>query len=388
MDRLAHNLRCIEDGLAAAGFTPERRFPTGGQLYVSLEQAVVSVAALSSDDGAWIVIYGTLPVRMPVERRVADIDPPTPELVQRLVRYVLYVWGRCHRPLMQVAYGGASPEDAARDALAVQGVGQADDPSACGDASEPPNVDAILEVMGLTGPIGSLPGEQQADPATPSVAVHEAGMRDVVRKFEQKLGRIPGRGREETPPPLPFPNAYVVLGARLIAGEYPGAKDLPAARAKVRALLDAGVTHVIDLTCPGELTPYAELLAEEASARGLPQVHHRRRPIRDVDVCTVEQMRIILDEIDTALAAGGTVYVHCWGGVGRTGVVVGCWLVRHGRSGSEALAEVRRLFGTMSREKLARHPEGSPQTAAQRRMVLEWSATDSVHHHSEPGSGL
>ncbi len=28
--------------------------------------------------------------------------------------------------------------------------------------------------------------------------------------------------------------------------------------------------------------------------------------------------------------ANGAVYVHCWGGVGRTGTVVGCWLLRHG----------------------------------------------------------
>lgn len=35
-----------------------------------------------------------------------------------------------------------------------------------------------------------------------------------------------------------------------------------------------------------------------------------------------------------ALAAGQTVYVHCYGGIGRTGTVVGCWLVRHGLSGA------------------------------------------------------
>ena len=38
-------------------------------------------------------------------------------------------------------------------------------------------------------------------------------------------------------------------------------------------------------------------------------------------------MRIILGALDTALKAGEIVYVHCWGGVGRTGTVVGCHLV-------------------------------------------------------------
>jgi len=35
-------------------------------------------------------------------------------------------------------------------------------------------------------------------------------------------------------------------------------------------------------------------------------------------------MHEILDTIDAALSAKRIVYVHCWGGVGRTGTVIGC----------------------------------------------------------------
>ncbi|MBA3406233.1 MAG: dual specificity protein phosphatase family protein [Gemmatimonadaceae bacterium] len=38
--------------------------------------------------------------------------------------------------------------------------------------------------------------------------------------------------------------------------------------------------------------------------------------------------------------SGHSIYVHCWGGVGRTGTVVGCYIVRHGRTGDDALGEV------------------------------------------------
>ncbi|MFZ5949388.1 MAG: fused DSP-PTPase phosphatase/NAD kinase-like protein [Candidatus Rifleibacteriota bacterium] len=38
------------------------------------------------------------------------------------------------------------------------------------------------------------------------------------------------------------------------------------------------------------------------------------------------------------MAAGKPVYVHCWGGLGRTGVVVGCWSRRHGEA--EPLAKL------------------------------------------------
>ena len=44
-------------------------------------------------------------------------------------------------------------------------------------------------------------------------------------------------------------------------------------------------------------------------------------------------MKRILDDVDEAIAGGGLTYVHCWGGIGRTGTVVGCWLVRHGLEG-------------------------------------------------------
>lgn len=377
-ERLSYNLRCIEEGLALGGLTPERRFPLGMQLYVSTEHGVLSSAIMCAEEGHWIVVLGSNPTRVPPERRAAvveamarinyqqvigsfDLDHAdgemryrighaiaeselTPELVQRLVGYVLYVWDQFHNALMGVAYGGLTPDDAVQQALASR-TETSDANAASSNAHDRDNsdeqvdVDAILKELGLTGPIMPL-------------AVS-----------------------------LPFPNSYVVPGARIIAGEYPGAKNLNDARAKVRALFDAGVTTVIDLTRAGELAAYAALLSEEASARGV-AVRHVRMPIRDVDVCAPEQMRATLDEIDRCLAAGETVYVHCWGGVGRTGTVVGCWLVRHGRIGTEALEEVQRLFETMSAAKVERHPEGSPQTREQRRMVAEWGAVDGAARDS------
>lgn len=385
MDRLAHNLSCIESAFAALGFAPERRVATGVQLYVSLEQGLLSLSALSAEEGTWIAIYGTLPICVPPDRRAAvaeammrinyqqvigsfeldvssgglryrigypaDVGVASAELVQRLVEYVLHVWRSFHQPLMRVAFGGASPEDAVREAeaLAAQPAEAPTDAPGSGDTAEPPDIDAILQELGLAGPIGSLPGEQPGEQPADSSA----------------------------PSSIPFPNAYIVPGTRLIAGEYPGAKDLTTARAKIRALLDAGVTRVIDLTCARELRSYADLLGKEAAARGV-VVQYRHRPIEDVGVCTSEQMYIILDEIDDALARGGTVYVHSRSGAGRAGTVVGCWLVRHGRAADEALAEVQRLFGTMSPASVARHPDGSPETAKQRDTVRRWLAMERV----------
>ena len=142
----------------------------------------------------------------------------------------------------------------------------------------------------------------------------------------------------------PFENSYVVPGTTLIAGEYPGSPShhWPRQRdEKLARLLDAGIAAVVDLTrIEDGLVPYAEPLGALAAARGS-DLQYSRFPIRDMDVCDAKAMERILNEIDAHLAAGRTTYVHCWGGVGRTDTVVGCWLVRHGRSGDDALAEVR-----------------------------------------------
>jgi protein-tyrosine phosphatase len=48
-----------------------------------------------------------------------------------------------------------------------------------------------------------------------------------------------------------------------------------------------------------------------------------------MEVPTEAEMIHILDTIDQALAEDRPVYVYCWGGHGRTGTVVGCYLRRH-----------------------------------------------------------
>ncbi len=169
----------------------------------------------------------------------------------------------------------------------------------------------------------------------------------------------------------PIPDSYWVVPGRLLAGEYPGSKEEAAARTKVRRLLDAGVTLFLDLTDEYDhLKPYRELLGEVASLAGR-TVEHRAMPIRDYDVPTAREMGRILDAIDAALEAGEVVYVHCWGGIGRTGTVVGCYMVRHGWIPEEAIKEIARLRkGT---------PDGhrpAPQSRAQREMVLRWHGMD------------
>src|SRR5262249_36904119 len=125
------------------------------------------------------------------------------------------------------------------------------------------------------------------------------------------------------PPPKPDPNTYWVVPGKLLAGEYPGARDPEEARSRVRKFLAAGVRHFIDLTEAGELEPYAESLTEETGSN----TSYERIPIRDVSVPEdPKTMAKIITAIDGAMALEGITYIHCWGGIGRTGLAVACWL--------------------------------------------------------------
>ena len=171
-------------------------------------------------------------------------------------------------------------------------------------------------------------------------------------------------------PQRPLPNSYWVVPGRFAAGEYPSATDPIEAAARQRALLRAGINHFIDLTQQGELPSYVEEARREAGRLGL-SVGWERHPVIDLDVpSSPQQMVTILDAIDDAMRGGKNVYLHCWGGVGRTGTAVGCWMVRHGRTGDEALARIAEWWKTV--EKADRIPT-SPQTPEQRNYVRRWA---------------
>lgn len=161
---------------------------------------------------------------------------------------------------------------------------------------------------------------------------------------------------------LPLPQGYVVLPGRFYAGEYPGHPDGDLARARIEGLEALGVRAFVDLTTPADgLVPYAPWLRHAV---------RENHPIPDVSVPRRrEDARRILDALDRHLEAGRPVYLHCWGGVGRTGLVVGCWLVRHGLPGEAALRRLAELWQTCP--KVSRKPR-SPETPAQEAFVRTW----------------
>jgi hypothetical protein len=157
-------------------------------------------------------------------------------------------------------------------------------------------------------------------------------------------------------------NFYWVEPALLAAGPY------PAAPAELSTLIAAGIGGFVDLTPDSGNGGYIAEAQRLAAAAGRDALH-RRFPIRDFGLPEVETMRAILDAIDAWRADKRPVYVHCHAGRGRTGTVIGCWLVRHGHAPDAALETLRDLRRGMRDAVLA-----SPETPEQRAFVAAWRA--------------
>lgn len=164
-------------------------------------------------------------------------------------------------------------------------------------------------------------------------------------------------------PPKPFPNTYWVEPGRLLAGEYPGgsAKSDPATA--VDALLHARFSCFIDLTQEKEMIPYAGLL--ESS-----DILYHRFPIPDHGVPrSTQTMRAVLEAIDAALGEGRCVYVHCRAGIGRTGMVIACYLIHSGLDAEAALERLQSLWQDNAR---SAHWHRVPETDEQAAWVRRW----------------
>ena len=154
-----------------------------------------------------------------------------------------------------------------------------------------------------------------------------------------------------------------MVPGQLLAGEYPRNIDDASAPQKVKKLTDAKVSAFVDLTEYGELHPYTQWLDDDVHV-------HRRFGIVDMSIPHSRRFTTeILDAIDQHIADGRTAYVHCWGGVGRTGTIVGCWLARHGYPGEAALERLEELWSNCAKSST----RCSPERPSQVNYILDWA---------------
>ena len=147
-----------------------------------------------------------------------------------------------------------------------------------------------------------------------------------------------------------------VAGGVVYAGEYPGDKYGEKATEKLKRMYHFGIRHFIDLTEEGELCPYNHLLPSDTT--------YTRFPIPDCGVPkSIESVRRLLLRIEELKKMEGYIYVHCWGGVGRTGTIAACYLFQNEEEPdlNKTLEVLRGRFSEMPKSAYRETPETKEQ---------------------------
>lgn len=125
------------------------------------------------------------------------------------------------------------------------------------------------------------------------------------------------------------------------------------------AIHDSGFSDVVSLhPCNQDPAPLTKVFAEhlEDLVGGWPP----HKPEREVSL-----IRAAVHAIVQSLRARRGVVVHCWGGRGRTGTVLGCALRELGHDGEAVVAYLNRVH-------VARGEEGWPESSWQGDLVRRW----------------
>jgi hypothetical protein len=173
---------------------------------------------------------------------------------------------------------------------------------------------------------------------------------------------------------VPFNRSYWVVPGRFLAGGYPGSENPIEEERNLKRLIKAGIRHAISLMEPQEYNrpddpfpPYVDRMESFAQKLKI-SVTFDKISIKDFSVPTERQMIRILNQIDMCIKYDKPVYLHCWGGIGRTGTFVGCYLARHGfAAGNDVIKKIKEL-----RKDTADCSDPSPETKKQINMVINW----------------
>lgn len=146
-------------------------------------------------------------------------------------------------------------------------------------------------------------------------SILDENLLDVLDEFEEEYGK------KETAN-APAYNSFPVNGSRIWGGEYPFDLNEETGKQKLKTAIDFGITHFIDLTEEGELSPYEQFIPAGSL------VSYERFPISDTHTPASfeDTMNLLLHMDDILKNPNAKIYLHCWGGVGRTCTIVACWL--------------------------------------------------------------
>lgn len=173
---------------------------------------------------------------------------------------------------------------------------------------------------------------------------------------------------------IPFSRSYWVIPGKFLAGHIPTDSNLEVSEKKISNLLSCGIKTIINLQEEDETNfkgnpflKYEEFLPKNIS--------FFRKSIQDLNIPSKNLIREIIDIIDDSIKQNKPVYVHCWGGIGRTGTVVGCYLIEKEMANSNNVLEIIESLRINDPEK----HRPSPETNAQIDFVKNTFCTKKKH---------
>lgn len=158
------------------------------------------------------------------------------------------------------------------------------------------------------------------------------------------------------------------VAKNLYAGEYPGHWEEEKTIKKIEQFRLFGINDFIDLTMDSHLIPYEKYISSEMTRYSF--------PIPDQSIpASFDFMDRIIDRIESSRSRERKVYIHCWGGIGRTGLTVACWLGKNYHlKGEKALDLLKDLWRTCPKSEIVSF---SPENEIQRQFVIQYLVTNS-----------
>ncbi len=160
----------------------------------------------------------------------------------------------------------------------------------------------------------------------------------------------------------PIRNSYKV-DERIYAGEYPATSDEKLGRKEIMRFTRFGITHFINLTESGELSPYTQWLHEGQT--------HIRFAIKDCGTPnSTDAVAELLKTVTTILKdKKNRIYIHCRGGIGRTGTIVACYYAMLLKEYTLAYNLLERQFSQFPKSAY----RNTPETIEQKRFIMQFT---------------